>query len=126
MGLRDLAEEIFTAMKANRTTAAMAAAFGMLPEAVFSPVQAYEKLVRNEVELVTLDGAAGRIVATGIVPSPPGIPPLMPGENAGAADGPLLAYLRALESFDRAFPGFAHDTHGIDNDAGVYRLSVLK
>jgi arginine/lysine/ornithine decarboxylase len=126
MGLRDLAEEIFTAMKANRTTAAMAAAFGMLPQAEFSPVQAYEKLVRNEVELVTLDDAAGRVVATGIVPYPPGIPLLMPGENAGAADGPLLAYLKALESFDRAFPGFAHDTHGIDNDAGVYRLSVLR
>ncbi len=126
MGLRDLAEEIFTAMKANRTTAAMAAAFGTLPQAEFSPVQAYEKLVRNEVELVTLDDAAGRVVATGIVPYPPGIPLLMPGENAGAADGPLLAYLKALESFDRAFPGFAHDTHGIDNDAGVYRLSVLR
>ncbi|MDY1045483.1 MULTISPECIES: Orn/Lys/Arg decarboxylase N-terminal domain-containing protein [Pseudomonas] len=126
MGLRDLAEEIFTAMKANRTTAAMAAAFGTLPQAEFSPVQTYEKLVRNEVELVTLDDAAGRVVATGIVPYPPGIPLLMPGENAGAADGPLLAYLKALESFDRAFPGFAHDTHGIENDGGVYRLSVLR
>jgi arginine decarboxylase len=78
------------------------------------------------VELVALDAAAGRIVATGIVPYPPGIPLLMPGEHAGAADGPLLAYLKALESFDRSFPGFAHDTHGIENDGGVYRLLVLK
>ena len=126
MGLRDLAEEIFAAMKQHRTTAAMAAAFGTLPTAEFSPVETYEKLVRNEVELVTLDAAAGRIVATGIVPYPPGIPLLMPGENAGAADGPLLAYLTALEHFDRSFPGFTHDTHGIESDAGVYRLLVLK
>ena len=126
MGLRDLAEEIFAAMKKNRTTATMARAFALLPEAQFSPAQAYEKLVKNEVERVTLDEAAGRIAATGIVPYPPGIPLLMPGENAGAANGPLLAYLRALEQFDRAFPGFTHDTHGIENDGGTYRVMVLK
>ena len=126
MGLRDLADEIFAAMKEHRTTSTMAKAFGMLPQAQWSPVQAYEKLVRNEVELVTLAQAAGRTVATGIVPYPPGIPLLMPGENAGPADGPLLGYLTALERFDRAFPGFTHDTHGIESDAGVYRLLVLK
>ena len=126
MGLKDLAEDIFIAMKQNRTTATMAQAFGMLPQAEYSPVQAYEKLVKNEVELVTLDQAAGRIVATGIVPYPPGIPLLMPGENAGPADGPLLGYLKALENFDLSFPGFTHDTHGIESEAGVYQLLVLK
>jgi len=126
MGLKDLAEDIFIAMKQNRTTATMAQAFGMLPQAEYSPVQAYEKLVKNQVELVTLDQAAGRIVATGIVPYPPGIPLLMPGENAGPADGPLLGYLKALENFDLSFPGFTHDTHGIESEAGVYRLLVLK
>ncbi|MGI4841220.1 MAG: Orn/Lys/Arg decarboxylase N-terminal domain-containing protein [Janthinobacterium lividum] len=126
MGLRDLSEQIFTAMKVHRTTSTMAKAFGMLPTAEFSPVQAYEKLVRNEVELVPLAKAAGRVVATGIVPYPPGIPLLMPGENAGPTDGPLLGYLNALEAFDKAFPGFTHDTHGIESEAGVYHLLVLK
>lgn len=126
MGLQDLSEQIFLAMKKNKTTAAMSQAFAMLPKAEFSPVETYEKLVKNEAELVTLDEAPGRIVATGIVPYPPGIPLLMPGENAGASDGPLLGYLKALESFDRSFPGFTHDTHGIEVDAGVYRLLVLR
>lgn len=126
MGLKDLSDEIFAAMKAHKTTAAMAHAFGTLPDAEYSPVQAYEKLVRNEVELVTLDEAADRVVATGIVPYPPGIPLLMPGENAGPAQGPLLGYLKALEAFDRSFPGFTHDTHGIESEAGVYRLLVLR
>ncbi|MBA1245231.1 Orn/Lys/Arg family decarboxylase [Pseudomonas japonica] len=125
MGLRDLAEEIFAAMKENRVTATMAKAFGMLPQAEFSPVETYERLVKNQVERVPLAEAAGRIVATGIVPYPPGIPLLMPGENAGPADGPLLAYLRALESFDTSFPGFAHDTHGIESEGGRYHLLVL-
>ncbi|MCG6576976.1 arginine decarboxylase [Pseudomonas sp. AF32] len=126
MGLKDLAQEIFAAMKKTRITAAMSQAFGTLPNAELSPVETYEHLVKGKVEQVTLDEAAGRIAATGIVPYPPGIPLLMPGENAGTSDGPLLAYLKALESFDRSFPGFAHDTHGIESEAGVYRMLVLK
>ncbi|MGV8920876.1 MAG: Orn/Lys/Arg decarboxylase N-terminal domain-containing protein [Pseudomonas sp.] len=126
MGLKDLADQIFKAMGDHRTTANMALAFGTLPQAEFSPVEAYEKLVRGETESVTLEEAAGRIVATGIVPYPPGIPLLMPGENMGAADGPYLSYLKALESFDQSFPGFTHDTHGIEVDEGVQRLIVLK
>ncbi|WP_397452582.1 Orn/Lys/Arg decarboxylase N-terminal domain-containing protein [Pseudomonas sp. NA-150] len=126
MGLKDLASQIFKAMGEHRTTANMALAFGTLPEAEFSPVEAYEKLVRGETESVTLEQAAGRIVATGIVPYPPGIPLLMPGENMGTADGPYLSYLKALESFDQSFPGFTHDTHGIESEEGVQRLIVLK
>jgi arginine decarboxylase len=126
MGIKDLAEQIFAAMKEHKTTATMAQAFGMLPQAELSPVEAYEKLVKEEAEMVTLDEAAGRLVATGIVPYPPGIPLLMPGENIGALDGPFLAYLKALESFDLSFPGFTHDTHGIEAEGGVYRLLCLK
>ncbi|MFI1281147.1 hypothetical protein ACH4U5_10385 [Streptomyces sp. NPDC020858] len=37
----------------------------------------------------------------------------MPGESTGAPDGPLLRYLRALEAFDRAFPGFHSEAHGV-------------
>jgi arginine/lysine/ornithine decarboxylase len=113
-------------MGETRTTATMARAFGTLPTAVFSPVEAYEKLVKDQIERVTLDQAAGRIVATGIVPYPPGIPLLMPGENIGPADGPYLSYLRALQSFDTSFPGFTHDTHGIEAEDGVYWLQCLK
>ncbi|KPA95250.1 MULTISPECIES: Orn/Lys/Arg decarboxylase N-terminal domain-containing protein [Pseudomonas] len=126
LGLKDLCERIFQAMKQHSTTSAMANAFAALPKAVYSPVEAYEKLVKDEVELVTLEEATNRVVATGIVPYPPGIPLLMPGENAGPLDGPQLTYLRALESFDRAFPAFAHDTHGIESQGGVYRLLVIK
>lgn len=126
MGLHDLAEEIFAAMKEYRTTSTMIEAFGTLPQAELSPVEAYEKLVRNDVELVTLKEAAGRTTATGIVPYPPGIPLLMPGENAGSLEGPFLGYLNALEAFDKSFPGLTHDTHGIESEAGVYRLLVVK
>ncbi len=59
------------------------------------------------------------------MPYPPGIPLLMPGENAGPAGGPVLGYLKALEAYDRRFPGFAHDTHGVEVEDGTYRVYCL-
>jgi len=91
-----------------------------------TPADCYQKLVANEVERITLAEAAGRTAATGIVPYPPGIPMVMPGEKLGSTDEPYLAYLLALQDWDRQFPGFAHDTHGIESEEGTYKLLVLK
>jgi arginine decarboxylase len=113
-------------VKKYRTTELLHASFGSLPTAVLSPVQAYERVVNNDVELLTLDQMAGRTVATGVVPYPPGIPLMMPGENAGDAQGPLLGFLKALEAFDAEMPGFAHDTHGVEVKAGQYRILCVK
>ncbi|NRQ17012.1 Orn/Lys/Arg family decarboxylase [Ensifer sesbaniae] len=118
-------DTMFTAMDQLKTTASMATAFSVLPHPDLSPVRAYERLVRGEVEQVPLDQLAGRTVATGVVPYPPGIPLLMPGENAGAADGPVLGYLKALEAYDLRFPGFTHDTHGVEVEGGFYRVYCL-
>jgi lysine decarboxylase/arginine decarboxylase len=117
---------MFENIRKLRSTALMAEAYSTLPTAALSPIETYERLVRGEVEQVTLDEMAGRIVATGIVPYPPGIPLLMPGEAVGSADGPVLGYLKALEAFDRQFPGFAHETHGIEVTEGTYRAYCLK
>lgn len=126
MGLRDLADTMFQAMDQLKTTANMAAGFSVLPCPDMSPVNAYERLVQGDVEQVTLEQLAGRTVATGVVPYPPGIPLLMPGENAGPADGPVLGYLKALEAYDLRFPGFTHDTHGVEVEEGLYRIYCLR
>ena len=127
MGLKDLSDQMFKAMKKLGTTQAMGAAFSVLPQPDMSPVEAHEEMVRNNVESLKLDEMTGRTVATGVVPYPPGIPLMMPGENAGAVDGPLLGYLKALEAYDREFPGFAHDTHGVEvNPEGYYEIMCLK
>ena len=126
MGLRDLCAEMFEAMKSLRTTSLLGEAFSLLPRADMSPSLAYERLVRNEIEQVDLDACANRTLATGIVPYPPGIPLLMPGENAGGAEGPVLGYLKALEAYDRKFPGFGHDNHGVEVKNGKYIVSVIR
>ncbi len=103
-----------------------AQAFSMIPKPCMTPAEAYRHLVHNEVERVRIDSIAGRVAATGIVPYPPGIPMIMPGEDVGRQDGPCLGYLRALQAWDRKFPGFGHDIHGVENIEGTYFVYCLK
>lgn len=126
MGLKDLCDRMFEAMAELQTTSLMGQAFSVLPEPRLTPTAAYEQLVKNNIERLTLEEMSGRTVATGVVPYPPGIPLLMPGENAGVGDGPVLGYLKALEAFDQRFPGFAHDIHGVEVEDGLYRIACLK
>ncbi|HZF26479.1 MAG TPA: Orn/Lys/Arg decarboxylase N-terminal domain-containing protein [Steroidobacteraceae bacterium] len=126
VGLRDLADQMFAQLKESRQTHWLAEAFSTLPTPVLTPNAAFQYLVRDEIEHVPLEELADRVLATSVVPYPPGIPMLMPGESTGADDGPYLGYLRALAAWDKRFPGFGHDTHGVENRDGVYYVQCLK
>jgi arginine decarboxylase len=126
LGLRDLADRMFATLKETRQTHWLAEAFSTLPDAVMTPSAAYQHLVRDNIEHVPLEKLANRVLATSVVPYPPGIPMLMPGEATGPADGPYLGYMKALASWDARFPGFGHDTHGVENRDGVHYVQCLK
>ena len=83
MGLRDLSDEMFDHYRTSNQLHHLQQAFSSLPVPAMPPADAYRSLVRNQVERVRLDEAADRIVATSIVPYPPGIPMMMPGEDTG-------------------------------------------
>jgi hypothetical protein len=97
----------------------------LLPPLAAALMKFGQRLIRGEIEHVALDDLADRVLATSVVPYPPGIPMLMPGELTGAADGPYLSYLRALSAWDRRFPGFGHDTHGVAQRGGAYYVQCL-
>jgi arginine decarboxylase len=126
MGLRDLADEMFAQLKESDLLKWQAEAFSTLPVPVFTPAETYSKLVHDEIEQIVVDKMAGRVLATGVVPYPPGIPMLMPGENAGDKNSPYIKYLIALQDWDRRFPGFSHETHGVENKDGTYYVYCLR
>jgi len=126
LGLRDLARQMFDQLRDSRQTHWLAEAFSTLPVPIISPADAYQQLVRGSIEHVPLERLAVRVLATSVVPYPPGIPMLMPGEATGADDGPYLSYLRALARWDRRFPGFGHDTHGVEVRDGAWYVQCLK
>jgi arginine/lysine/ornithine decarboxylase len=126
LGFHDLGDEMFAQMKKSQQTKHLQNAYEHMPEMRMTPAEAYQVLVRGKAERVHLDDWAGRVVATSIVPYPPGIPMLMPGEVIGAANGPYIGYLKALQDWDRTFPGFGHDTHGVEVEDGEYFMQCFK
>ncbi len=85
-----------------------------------------QKLMAGEAEKVPLAKLANRIVGVGVIPYPPGIPIVMPGENIGAADGPWIRYLHTLEEWGHKFPGFAKEVEGTEEKDGTFYVYCLK
>ena len=78
-----------------------------------TPAQAYHKLVAGEVELVSIDELEGRIAAEMIVPYPPGIPLIMPGERYNERCKPIIDYLAMAREQSSQVPGFEAEIHGL-------------
>lgn len=126
MTLTSLTDEMHKFKKEHKMCEILQEAFSILPIPAVSYADAFKNLVRGEVEQVPVSKAGNRIVATGIVPYPPGIPLLAPGEMTGDLRGPLLQYLKSMQDFDARFPGFEHDTHGVENIKGEYMMYCIK
>ncbi|MFF1279631.1 Orn/Lys/Arg decarboxylase N-terminal domain-containing protein [Streptomyces sp. NPDC058299] len=128
MTLPELCRQMHEQLRSARLVELLDTAFQQLPEPVFPPQHCYQRLVRGGTERVRIADAADRVAAAMVTVTPPGIPVLMPGESTGTPDGPLLRYLTALETFDRRFPGFRSETHGvtIDEDTGDYEIECLR
>ncbi|MBB5957139.1 arginine decarboxylase [Saccharothrix tamanrassetensis] len=125
--LPDLCDQVHAELGRGDLVALLDEAFTHPPRPVLTPAQTYRGLIRGGAEPVRLSDLADRVVATMVVTTPPGIPVLMPGESAGHADSATMRYLRTLEAFDRRFPGFASETHGVTRDsAGDYWILCLR
>lgn len=122
MGIADLCAEMLGHMASGAMDRAQAEAFDRLPTAVMTPRAANARLHAGSAELLTLDEMPGRTIAIAAIPYPPGIPVLIPGERVGEADEPWLTYLRQLEAWGQAFPGFERLVEGAEIDDGTYRF----
>ena len=126
MGLRDLSREMFEHMRSSRMDSLQAEAFGQLPPIERSPRAAFQALQAGAAELLPLTQAANRVTGVGVMPYPPGIPIVMPGENLGPLDGPWLRYIGALQDWGNRFPGFEKEVSGAVHKDGDYHFWCLK
>jgi arginine decarboxylase len=125
MGLKDLGDQMWAHMKRSRQGHWQAQAYASLPTPEMTPRRAFQQLMAGNAEKVALDDMAGRVAAVGVIPYPPGIPIVMPGENVGGEDGPWLTYLRTLQEYGHRFPGFAKEVEGTEERDGVYHIYCL-
>jgi arginine decarboxylase len=126
MGLKDLGDEMWAHMKKSRQGHWQAQAYATMPTPEMTPRRAFQRLMAGDAEKVPLGEMPGRVVAVGVIPYPPGIPIVMPGENLGKADGPWLTYLRTLQEWGHRFPGFAKEVEGTEERDGVYHVYCVK
>lgn len=129
-GLRDLCDALHAFNQEFAVAKVMREMYVDLPTPVMTPADAYNHLVKGEIERVDIEQVSGRIAATMLVPYPPGIPTIMPGERFGDSDEPIIQSLRIAREQNARFPGFESDVHGliIENDGDVtsYKVEVLK
>jgi arginine decarboxylase len=103
-----------------------AEAFGHLPTTKILPRQAFQDHMAGRCELLPIDKLAGHISAVGVIPYPPGIPIVMPGECFGSDNEPWLTYIRSLAKWGQHFPGFEKILEGSEQKDGQYYIWVLK
>jgi arginine decarboxylase len=113
VGLRDLCTRMHQAYREHNFSQAQRDMYTALPEMAMRPADAYTYLVRGAVESVDIDSLMGRTVAVMVVPYPPGIPVIMPGEQITKATHSVQEYLLSARDFDTKFPGFETDIHGL-------------
>ena len=110
IGLRDLCDQIHGVYKANdvaRVTTEMYLS-NMVP--AMKPADAWARMAHGEIDRIDIDQLEGRITSVLLTPYPPGIPLLIPGERFNAT---IMGYLQFARNFNRQFPGFETDIHGL-------------
>lgn len=124
--LHGLGDELQAALLQSDLTELTEAMYAELPQPVLTPAAAYDHIVAGTIELIAVPDLAGRVSAAMIVPYPPGIPVIMPGERFPAGDGALLRYLATSQALDARFPSFETEIHGIHvQPDGTYLIPCL-
>ncbi len=128
--VQDFAQKMHLYLKKSDISHLTTEMFSFIPEPAMTPAEAYHELVRGNVEELPLDKLHDRIPAVMLVPYPPGIPIIMPGEKFSGRAKDIIDYLKVFEEFDNQFPGFETETHGItireENGRKVYYVPCVK
>jgi arginine decarboxylase len=113
VSIQDFAQEMHGYLKSRDITNMTTKIFSILPPPAMTPADAYHELVRGKAKDIPLAKVKNRTAAVMLVPYPPGIPIIMPGETFDKAAQGIIDYLQVFEDFDNQFPGFETETHGI-------------
>ncbi len=127
MRIQDLAQNIHNLIQHHNLPDLMFRAFEVLPTMEMTPFKAFQKELHGEIEEVYMEDMVGRVSANMILPYPPGVPLVMPGEMITEESRAVLEFLQMLCEVGAHYPGFETDIHGAyrQND-GRYTVKVLK
>ena len=110
IGLRELCDSIHSVYQANDVARVTTEMYLSNMEPAMKPSDAWAMMAHREIERVAIDDLEGRITAILLTPYPPGIPLLIPGERFNKT---IVQYLQFAREFNKLFPGFETDIHGL-------------
>jgi len=110
VGLRDLCDQIHEVYKANDIARLTTEMYLSDMDPAMKPADAFAMIAHRRIERVPIDELEGRITAVLLTPYPPGIPLLIPGERFNSK---IVNYLKFAQDFNKRFPGFETDIHGL-------------
>ncbi|MCB1827199.1 MAG: hypothetical protein KDH94_02155, partial [Coxiellaceae bacterium] len=114
--IQDLAEKIHRIYIEHDLCNKMYSAYGSLPSMEMTPYQARQKIVNGNVYKVPLADIKNHVLSEMILPYPPGIPLVLPGEKITNESESILDFLITLCKIGDEFPGFETSIHGINFD----------
>lgn len=127
MRLQELAQGIHKLIVEHDLPNMMFHAFETLPKMVMTPFDAFQRELNGEVEEVRIQDMQDKVNANMILPYPPGVPLVMPGEMLSADNRAVLDFMLMLCEIGEHFPGFETDIHGAYRQPdGSYTVKVLK
>ena len=113
VGLHDLCQQIHDTYKTNNVAKMTTEMYLSDMQPAMKPSDAFAKMAHDEIDRVEIDDLEGRITAVLLTPYPPGIPLLIPGERFNKT---IVDYLKFARDFNKKFPGFETDIHGLVSD----------
>jgi len=129
LGLRDLCQTIHETYAKHDVARLTTEMYLSDLQPAMKPTDAFSHIAHRKTERVNIDDLEGRITTSLLTPYPPGIPLLIPGERFNRK---IVDYLLFAREFNRQFPGFDTDVHGLveeetaGNDGQMYYVDCVK
>ncbi|MDY4594058.1 MAG: lysine decarboxylase LdcC [[Pasteurella] aerogenes] len=126
MRIQELSQGIHSLICKHKLPELMFSAFEVLPQMVMTPYEAFQFELQGKVQDCYLEDMVGKINANMILPYPPGVPLIMPGEMITEESKSVLEFLVMLCEIGAYYPGFETDIHGAYRQTdGRYKVKII-
>ncbi|THA22503.1 lysine decarboxylase LdcC [Histophilus somni] len=126
MRIQELAGGIHRLICKHNLPDLMFKAFDILPKMIMTPNKAFNLELKGNIDECYVEDMVGKINANMILPYPPGVPLIMPGEMITEESRAILEFLVMLCEIGTHYPGFETDIHGAyRQDDGRYKVKII-
>ncbi len=124
--IQELAHEIHALYKTQKLCERMNKAYELIPYMAITPYEARQHIIKGAVQRTPLNQLKGKIASEMILPYPPGIPLVLPGEMITEESSLILNFLQTLCVIGDQYPGFETSIHGLNynDDIGYYTYTI--